>query len=120
MSPWPGSAPKKRPDPGQWSGIETRVPLGIARGVRDRMTDTLQTGLAATFSLRTVSRAAFGCLLGAALLAPGPGAPAGEENAAPTTPKILRRILGGIARGKEGKPINSEERAPLVLPPTHT
>src|SRR5664280_369530 len=122
MSPWPGSAPKKRPDPGQWSGIETRVPLGIARGVRDRMTDTLRTGLAATFSLRTVSRAAFGCLLGAALLAPGTPARAGDtDDGVPIDTKIIRGILEGFGLRRDGsESISYRERAPLVLPPTHT
>jgi hypothetical protein len=85
------------------------------------MTDTLRTGLAATFSLRTVSRAAFGCLLGAALLAPGTPARAGDDDkGVPIDTKIFRGILEGLGLRKDGEAINYEERAPLVIPPTHT
>ena len=83
------------------------------------MTDTLRTGLAATFSLRMVSRAAFGCLLGAALLAPGTSARAGDDGV-PIDTKIIRGILEGIGLRKDGEAISYGERAPLVLPPTHT
>jgi hypothetical protein len=84
------------------------------------MTETLRTGLAATFSLRTVSRAAFGCLLGAALLAPGTPARADDDNV-PLDTKIIRGILEGIGLRRDGsEAISYGERAPLVLPPTHT
>jgi hypothetical protein len=84
------------------------------------MTETLRTGLAATFSLRTVSRAAFGCLLGAALLAPGTPARAGDDGV-PIDTKIIRGILEGIGLRRDGsESISYGERAPLVLPPTHT
>ena len=85
------------------------------------MTDTLRIGLAATFSLRTVSRAAFGCLLGAALLAPGTPARAGDDDNVPIDTKIIRGILEGIGLRRDGsEAISYGERAPLVLPPSHT
>jgi hypothetical protein len=81
------------------------------------MTDTLRTGLAATFSLRTVSRAAFGCLLGAALLMPSTPARAGDnDDSVPIDTKIIRGILEGIGLRKDGEAISYGERAPLVLP----
>jgi hypothetical protein len=85
------------------------------------MTDTLRIGLAATFSLRTVSRAAFGCLLGAALLAPGTPARAGDnDDNVPLDTKIIRGILEGIGLRRDGSEgIAYRERAPLVLPPSH-
>ncbi len=86
------------------------------------MTDTLRTGLAATFSLRTVSRAAFGCLLGAALLVPGTPARAGDnDDSVPIDTKIIRGILEGFGLRRDGsEAISYGERAPLVLPPSHT
>jgi hypothetical protein len=82
------------------------------------MTDTLRIGSAATISLRTVSRAAFGCLLGAALLAPGTPARAGDDNV-PIDTKIIRGILEGIGLRRDGsEAISYGERAPLVLPPS--
>jgi hypothetical protein len=84
------------------------------------MTDMLRTGSTATFSLRTVSRAAFGCLLGAALLAPGTPARADDDNV-PLDTKIIRGILEGIGLRRDGsEAISYGERAPLVLPPSHT
>jgi hypothetical protein len=84
------------------------------------MTDTLRIGLVATFSLRTVSRAAFGCLLGAALLAPGTPARAGDSDDVPLDTKIIRGILEGIGLRRDGsEAISYGERAPLVLPPSH-
>jgi hypothetical protein len=86
------------------------------------MTDTLRTGLAAPFGPRTVSRAAFGCLLGAALLAPGTPARAGDnDDSVPIDTKIIRGILEGIGLRRDGSEgISYGERAPLVIPPTHT
>ena len=86
------------------------------------MTDTLRIGLVATFSLRTVSRAAFGCLLGAALLVPGTPARAGDnDDGVPIDTKIIRGILEGFGLRRDGsESISYGERAPLVLPPTHT
>src|SRR5471032_2547683 len=83
------------------------------------MTDTLRIGLVATFSLRTVSRAALGCLLGAALLAPGTPARADDDNV-PLDTKIIRGILEGFGLRRDGsESISYGERAPLVLPPSH-
>ena len=67
------------------------------------MTDTVRTGLAATFSLRAVSRAAFGCVLGAALLATGIPARAGDDDDTPIDTKILRSILEGLGLRKDGE-----------------
>ena len=82
------------------------------------MTETLRTGLAAKFSLRAVSRAALGCLLGAALLATGTPARAGDDGV-PIDTKIFRGILEGFGLRRDGEAINYEERAPLVIPPSH-
>jgi hypothetical protein len=83
------------------------------------MTDRLRTNLAATFSLRAVSRAALGCLLGAALLAPVTPARAGDDDNVPVDTKIFRGILEGIGLRRDGEAITYEERAPLVIPPSH-
>jgi hypothetical protein len=83
------------------------------------MTDRLRTDLTATFSLRAVSRAALGCLLGAALLAPVTPARAGDDDNVPVDTKIFRGILEGIGLRRDGEAINYEERAPLVIPPSH-
>ena len=83
------------------------------------MTETLRTGLAAKFSLRAVSRAALGCLLGAALLSTGTPARAGDSDDVPIDTKIFRGILEGFGLRRDGAAINYEERAPLVIPPSH-
>jgi hypothetical protein len=82
------------------------------------MTETLRTGLAATFSLRAVSRAAFGCVLGAALLATSIPARAADDDV-PIDSKAFRSILEGIGLRRDGSArINYGERAPLVIPPS--
>jgi len=83
------------------------------------MTDKLRTDLTAAFSLRTVSRAALGCLLGAALLAPVTPALAGDDDNVPVDTKIIRGILEGFGLRRDGEAITYEERAPLVIPPSH-
>ncbi len=82
------------------------------------MSDTLRTNGAAKFSLRTVSGAALGCLLGAALVASATPARAGDDDTSIET-RIMRGILEGIGLRKDGEEtINYEERAPLVIPPS--
>jgi hypothetical protein len=83
------------------------------------MTETLRTGLAAKFSLKAVSRTALGCLLGAALLSTGTPARAGDSDDVPLDTKIFRGILEGFGLRRDGAAITYEERAPLVLPPSH-
>ncbi len=84
------------------------------------MTDTLRTNLAAKFSLRTVSRAASGCLLGATLLAPCTPARAGDDNAGvPLDTQIMRGVMESLGLRRDGAAIDYEERAPLVIPPSH-
>lgn len=83
------------------------------------MTETLRTGLAAKFSLRAVSRAALGCLLGTALLSTGTPARAGDSDNVPLDTKIFRGILEGFGLRRDGEAITYQERAPLVLPPSH-
>jgi hypothetical protein len=81
------------------------------------MTDTVRTGLAATLSLRAVSRAAFGCVLGAALLATSIPARAADDDNTPIDSKVFRSILEGIGLRKDGSAgISYGERAPLVIP----
>ena len=85
------------------------------------MTDNLRTDLAAKFSLRAVSRAALGCLLGAALLATGTPARAADDDADKNVPidtKIFRGIMESLGLQRSGNSINYQERAPLVLPPS--
>jgi hypothetical protein len=81
------------------------------------MSDMLRTSLAAKFSLRTVSRAALGGVLGATLLATGTPARAADD--VPIDRKIFRGILEGIGLRQDGSAgITYEERAPLVIPPS--
>jgi hypothetical protein len=83
------------------------------------MTDNLRTDLAAKFSLRAVSRAALGCLLGAALLATGtPARAADDDNNVPIDTKIFRGIMESLGLQRGGNSINYQERAPLVIPPS--
>jgi hypothetical protein len=83
------------------------------------MTDTLRTGLAAKFSLTAVSRAAIGGLLGAALLAAGAPARAADDGV-PLDTKIIRGIMESLGLREDGTSIDYSERAPLVIPPSHT
>jgi len=85
------------------------------------MTDNLRTDWAAKFSLRAVSRAALGCLLGAALLAAGTPARAADDDADKNVPidtKIFRGIMESLGLQRGGNSINYQERAPLVIPPS--
>ena len=85
------------------------------------MTEILRTGLAAKFSLRAVSRAAIGCLLGAALLAaaaPARAADDDDNNNVPIDTKIFRGIMESLGLQRGNNSINYQERAPLVIPPS--
>lgn len=81
------------------------------------MTDLLRTSLAVKFSLRAVSRAALGCVLGATLLAAGAPARAADDGV-PVDSKIFRSVLEGLGLRKDGEAIDYQERAPLVIPPS--
>ncbi len=82
------------------------------------MTGSSRTRLAAKFSMRAVSRAAFGCLLGAALLTAGTAARAGDgDDDAPLDTRIIRGLMEQLGLRQDGPGINYEERAPLVIPP---
>jgi len=82
------------------------------------MIGTKRTDSAAKIGLRIVSCAAFGCLFGATLLASASPARAGEDDTSIET-RIMRSVLEGIGLRKDGEaPINYEERAPLVIPPS--
>ncbi len=85
------------------------------------MTDTSRASLAAGFSLRTFSRAALGCLLGATLLAVAAPARAGDgdDSDVPLDTKILRGFMEQLGLRQDGPGINYQERAPLVIPPSH-
>jgi hypothetical protein len=53
------------------------------------------------------------------LLAPVTPARAGDEDNVPIDTKIIRGFLEGLGLRRDGEAINYEERAPLVLPPSH-
>jgi hypothetical protein len=83
----------------------------------------LRTSWAAKFNLQTVSRAAIGGVIGAALLAAGTPARAGDdlEQVLDAPTKMFDRVLEGLGLRKDGEAmINYEERAPLVIPPSRT
>jgi len=83
------------------------------------MTD-YRRAIAATLSLRTLSRAALGCLLGAALLAAASPARAGDDDDSESVPldtKIFRGLMNQLGLQRDGNGITYEERAPLVIPP---
>ena len=85
------------------------------------MTDRLRTNLAAGLSLRAVSRAALGCLLGAVLLSTGTPARAGDDDnsgGVPIDTRIMRGIMESLGLRRDGAGIDYQERAPLVIPPS--
>ncbi len=84
------------------------------------MTDKSRASLVAGFSLRTLSRAALGCVLGVTLLAATAPARAadGDDKNVPIDTKIMRGIMNGLGLRKDGEGITYEERAPLVIPPS--
>jgi hypothetical protein len=85
------------------------------------MTDH-RRAIAAKLSLRTLSRGALCCLLGATLLAAASPARAGDDDSesVPLDTKIFRSLMDqlGLERG-DARGITYEERAPLVIPPNH-
>jgi len=83
------------------------------------MTDH-RRALAARLSLRRFARAAFGCLVVAALLAAGSPARAGDDDDSEHVPldtKIFRGLMDQLGLQRDGAGITYEERAPLVIPP---
>jgi hypothetical protein len=86
------------------------------------MTDDSRASLVAGLSLRTLSRAAFGCLLGVALLAaavPARAADGDNNDGVPLDTRILRGLLENLGLRQGGNDIDYGERAPLVIPPNH-
>ena len=86
------------------------------------MTDNSRANSVAGLSLRTLSRAALGCMLGATLLAAGAPARAADDDKdnVPLDTKIIRGIMEQprLASGRS-LAIDYEERPPLVIPPNH-
>jgi hypothetical protein len=64
------------------------------------------------------ARAALCLTLGAALLASSVPAFAGDDDV-PIDTKILRGVMESLGLRRDGEAINYEERAPLVIPPSH-
>jgi len=64
------------------------------------------------------TRTALCVTLGVALLASTLPARAADDDV-PLDTKIIRKILEGIGLKRDGEGINYEERAPLVIPPSH-
>lgn len=82
------------------------------------MSDRLQAKLAAGLRTRMLSRLAVGCLLGAALLASGTPARAGDgEESVGIDTKIIQGFMEQLGLRQDGQGINYQERAPLVIPP---
>ncbi len=70
-------------------------------------------------SPRMLSRAAFACLLGAAVFAAGTPARAADDDM-PIDRKVFRNLLEGLGLKRDGEEaINYQERSPLVIPPNH-
>lgn len=75
---------------------------------------------AAKFSLRALTGAGFGCLLGATVLATGSPARAGDNDEnVPLDTRIIRGFMEQLGLTQGGPGINYQERAPLVIPPSH-
>jgi hypothetical protein len=87
------------------------------------MTDNSRADLAARLSLRTLSRAALGCMLGVTLLAAAAPARAadGDDNneSVPLDTKIIRGFMEQLGLRQDGPGIAYGERPPLVIPPNH-
>ena len=64
------------------------------------------------------ARAALCLTLGAALLASSVPAFAGDDDV-PIDTKIMRGVMESLGLRRDGEAINYEERAPLVIPPSH-
>ena len=86
------------------------------------MSETSRKKLPARISPRVASRAMFGCLIGAAMLAtavPLPARAADDNQNVPIDTKILRGIMESLGLRRDGEGIEYQERAPLVIPPSH-
>jgi len=75
-------------------------------------------GIAAKMNLPALTRAAFACLIGMALLAASLPARAGDDDdSVPLDTKLLRGLMDQLGLQRDGTSINYDERPPLVLPP---
>jgi hypothetical protein len=88
------------------------------------MTDNSRASLVADLSLRTLSRAALGCVLGVTLLAAAVPARAGDADGdnnenVPLDTKIIRGFMEQLGLRQDGPGIAYGERPPLVIPPNH-
>ena len=86
------------------------------------MTDNSRASLVAGLSLRTLSRAALGCVLGITLLAaaaPARAADGDDNENVPLDTKIIRGFMEQLGLRQDGPGIAYGERAPLVIPPNH-
>jgi len=82
------------------------------------MSNRLRVTLAAGLSMRALSRAGLGCLLGAALIASnGPARAQDAEEKVGIDTQIIRGFMESLGLRQDGQGINYEERAPLVIPP---
>jgi len=61
--------------------------------------------------------AAFGLVMGAAIVAAPATARAGDDDDTPFETKVIRGLLEGLGLKRDGEAINYQERAPLVIPP---
>lgn len=86
------------------------------------MTDNSRANSVAGLSLRTVSRAALGCVLGVTLLAaaaPARAADGDDNENVPLDTKIIRGFMEQLGLRQDGPGIAYGERPPLVIPPNH-
>ena len=86
------------------------------------MTDNSRASLVAGLSLRTLSRAALGCMLGVTLLAaaaPARAADGDDNENVPLDTKIIRGFMEQLGLRQDGPGIAYGERPPLVIPPNH-
>lgn len=86
------------------------------------MTDNSRASLVGGSSLRTLSRAALGCVLGVTLLAaaaPARAADGDDNENVPLDTKIIRGFMEQLGLRQDGPGIAYGERPPLVIPPNH-
>jgi hypothetical protein len=80
---------------------------------QDRMNSMRPTRLTTIFS----ASAAFGLVLGTAMLAAPTAAYAADDDV-PLDTKIIRGLMESLGLRRDGEGINYQERAPLVIPPS--
>ena len=86
------------------------------------MTDNSRASLVGGSSLRTLSRAALGCVLGVTLLAaatPARAADGNDNENVPLDTKIIRGFMEQLGLRQDGPGIAYGERPALVIPPNH-